>query len=112
MALALAWAALLAVPAGVAEAGPAALAQPVVLLGGLGVALACSLVPYSVDLEALRRIPASVYGVLMSLEPAVAALAGLVVLGETLDGGQWMGIGCVVLASIGVTWTRQAYRCR
>lgn len=104
LALAIAWAALLVVPAGVAEVG-SALATPMVLLGGLGVAVACSLVPYSVDLEALRRIPQRVFGVLMSLEPAVAALAGLLILGEALQIRQWFGIACVIAASMGATRT-------
>jgi len=74
---------LLVLPLGVADAG-AALVQPLALVTGLGVALLSSVVPYSVELEALRRIPPRVFGVLMSLEPAVAALCGLVVLGQRL----------------------------
>jgi inner membrane transporter RhtA len=60
-------------------------------------------IPYSLDLESLRLIPARVFGVLMSLEPAVAALAGLVVLGQALGGREWAAIGLVVVASAGVT---------
>lgn len=107
LALAMAWAALLTVPVGVAQAG-SALARPAVLLGGLGVAVACSLVPYSADLEALRRIPPRVFGVLMSLEPAVAALAGLMILGERLGAAQWVAVGCVVVASMGATLNRHS----
>jgi inner membrane transporter RhtA len=59
--------------------------------------------PYSFDLEALRRLPARVFGVLMSLEPAVAALAGLVVLGQDLAGRDWLAIGLVVVASAGAS---------
>jgi inner membrane transporter RhtA len=67
------------------------------------IALASSVIPYSLDLEALRLIPARVFGVLMSLEPAVAALAGLIVLGQALDVREWLAIGLVVIASAGAT---------
>ncbi|MGH3439340.1 MAG: EamA family transporter [Sciscionella sp.] len=98
----MAFAAMLAVPFGVADSGTAVL-QPVALVAGLGVALLSSVVPYSVELEALRRIPPRVFGILMSMEPAVAALAGLVVLGERLGTVQWIAICCVVAASVGAT---------
>ena len=61
------------------------------------------MIPYSLDLEALRLIPARVFGVLMSLEPAVAALAGLVVLGQHLGAREWGAIALVVVASAGAT---------
>jgi inner membrane transporter RhtA len=60
-------------------------------------------IPYSLDLEALRRLPASLFGVLMSLEPAVAALAGLIVLGQHLGAREWAAIALVVVASAGAT---------
>jgi inner membrane transporter RhtA len=69
------------------------------LAAGAGVAMLASAIPYSLELEALRRVPTSVFGVLMSLEPAMAALAGRVVLGEALIGRQWLAICLVVLAS-------------
>ena len=65
------------------------------------VALASSVIPYSLELESLRRIPARVFGVLMSLEPAVAALAGFVVLGQALGASDLVAIGLVVAASAG-----------
>lgn len=102
LALGMAFAALVALPFGAFDAG-AALLQPTVLFAGLAVALMSSVVPYSLELEALRRIPPRTFGVLMSLEPAVAALAGLVVLGEVLQPVQWLAIACVVVASIGAT---------
>jgi inner membrane transporter RhtA len=71
----------------------------------VAVALASSVLPYSLDLEALRRLPANVFGVLMSLEPAVAALAGLVILGQDLSLGEWAAIALVVVASAGATAT-------
>jgi inner membrane transporter RhtA len=102
LALAMTFGALVALPFGVVEAGSALLNPPVLIIGCV-VAVMSSVVPYSLELEALRRIPPRVFGVLMSLEPAVAALAGLVVLGEALGVMQWIAIGCVVLASVGAT---------
>lgn len=80
------------------------------LLIGAGVGMLSSVIPYSLELQALRRLPASVFGVLMSLEPAVAALAGLVVLSEQLGAPQWAGIGCVIAACAAVTATRSPER--
>jgi inner membrane transporter RhtA len=102
LALGMAIAALLAVPFGVAESGTG-LIQPWVLVAGLGVALLSSVIPYSLDLEALRKIPPRVFGILMSLEPAMAALIGLIVLQESLHGSQWIAVLCVVAASAGAT---------
>lgn len=104
LALAMVFGSALALPFGVAEAGTALL-DPVVLIAGAAVALLSSVVPYSLELEALRRIPPRVFGILMSLEPAVAALAGLVVLHEALHPAQWAAVFCVVLASVGATRT-------
>jgi len=102
LALAMAVAALLLLPGGVADAGEALL-DPRILAIGAAVAMLSSAIPYSLELEALRRIPAGVFGVLMSLEPAVAALAGLAILGEVLAGREWAGIALVVAASAGAT---------
>ncbi len=102
LALGMAVAALVAVPFGVADRG-AALLQPSVLAAGLGVALLSSVIPYTVDFEALRKMPPRVFGILMSLEPAVAALIGLVVLHESLHLSQWIAVLCVVAASAGAT---------
>jgi inner membrane transporter RhtA len=104
LALAMAFAGLLAAPIGVTQAGTTLL-HPEVLVAGLGVALLSSVIPYSLELEALRKIPPRVFGVLMSLEPAVAAMAGLVVLGEALRPSQWVAVCCVVAASAGATRT-------
>ncbi|MFD9433510.1 DMT family transporter [Streptomyces sp. NPDC060002] len=100
LALGMAVAALVAVPFGVADSGTA-LIQPWVLVAGLGVALLSSVIPYSLDLEALRKIPPRVFGILMSLEPAMAALIGLIVLQESLRWSQWIAVLCVVAASAG-----------
>ena len=102
LALGMAVAAMVAMPAGIVETGTGLL-SPWILLVGLGVALLSSVIPYSLELEALRTIPPRVFGILMSLEPAVAALAGLVVLGEQLRPLQWVALCCVVAASIGAT---------
>ena len=102
LALAMVVASLLTAPIAITQAG-SELLRPELLAAGAAVALASSVLPYSFDLEALRRLPARVFGVLMSLEPAVAALAGLVVLGQALDTLEWVAIGLVVAASIGVT---------
>jgi inner membrane transporter RhtA len=64
-------------------------------------AIACR-IPYSLDLEGLRRIPPRVFGI-MSLEPAMAALTGLIVLRELLHWSQWIAVLCVVAASAGDT---------
>ena len=102
LALGMAVAALVVVPFGVADSGTALL-RPWVLAAGVGVALLSSVVPYTLDLEALRRIPPRVFGILMSLEPAMAALVGLIVLQESLRWSQWIAVLCVVAASAGAT---------
>lgn len=89
-------------PLGVASAG-SALLDPRLVLAGLAVGLLSSVIPYSLELEALRRMPARVFGVLMSLEPAVAALVGVALLGEVLTGRQWIAICCVIVACAGAT---------
>jgi inner membrane transporter RhtA len=104
LALAMLFGALVVAPFGVVQAGTGLL-DPVVLIAGLGVALMSSVVPYSLELEALRKIPPRVFGILMSLEPAVAAVAGLLLLGEQLKPAQWVAVCCVVLASVGSTRT-------
>ena len=78
LAVALAVGSVVVIPAGVVEGG-AALGRPSVLAGGLAVALLSSLIPYSLEIMALRRLSAAAFGLLMSLEPAVAALAGVLV---------------------------------
>jgi inner membrane transporter RhtA len=100
LALAMVVGALVVLPAGVIQGG-GAFAEPGLLGSALVVALASSVLPYSLELEALRRLPEAVFGVLMSLEPAVAALAGLVVLGQDLGARELVAIGMVVVASAG-----------
>jgi inner membrane transporter RhtA len=95
-------AALVVAPFGVAEAG-AALIAPGVLLGGFAVALMSSALPYSLEMAALRRLDRKSFGVLMSLEPAVAACAGLILLGERISLVQCLAIALVIAASVGIT---------
>ncbi|MGK5550239.1 EamA family transporter [Actinomadura kijaniata] len=89
-------------PVGAASGGTGLL-DPRVLLLGLGIGLLSSVIPYSLEMEALRRMPARVFGILMSLEPAVAALIGLLLLDEVLSGRQWVAVVCVMVACAGVT---------
>jgi inner membrane transporter RhtA len=103
LALAMVVGALVVLPAGIAGALDGA-EEPGVLGSALVVALASSVLPYSLELEALRRLPAAVFGVLMSLEPAVAALAGFVVLGQDLGVRELVAIAMVVVASAGAAY--------
>lgn len=100
LALAMVFSAILLAPAGIAEAGGELLA-PAVLAVGLAVALLSSAIPYTAELEALRRLPAGTFGVLLSLEPAVAALVGLVALDQGLPARELAAIALVVFASAG-----------
>lgn len=100
LALAMVIGAAILLPFGLAGGGTDLL-DPKVLAIGAGVAMLSSAIPYSLELEALRRLPTGVFGVLMSMEPAVAALSGLIVLGEVLQAREWVAIGFVVVASAG-----------
>ena len=102
LALASVVAALVPLVPGVVQGGDDLL-KPGLLAAGLGVALLSSVIPYSLEQEALRRIPAHVFSVLMSLEPAIAALAGFLVLGQSLGTRACIAIALVVFASIGIT---------
>jgi inner membrane transporter RhtA len=93
-------AALVAIPFGVAHAG-AALLSPVVLPMALGVAVLSSALPYSLEMMALTRLPARTFGTLLSIEPAVAAVAGVIFLGERLSGLQWLAIVAIIVAAAG-----------
>jgi inner membrane transporter RhtA len=105
LALSMCVASVVALPAGLIEGGTHLL-EPRSLALGAAVGMLSSAIPYSFELEALRRIATSVFGVLMSLEPAMAALAGFIVLGQGLSGRALAGMALVVAASIGAS--RQA----
>jgi inner membrane transporter RhtA len=95
-------AALLLVPGAVGTGG-SDLLDPRILAVGALVGLLSSVIPYSCELVALRTLRPSVFSILMSLEPAAAALAGMLVLGEFLTVGQWLAMAFVVIASVGAT---------
>jgi inner membrane transporter RhtA len=102
VALAMGVAALVALPLGIATAG-AHLLEPSALALGSAVGILSSAIPYSFEVEALRRIATPTFGVLMSLEPAMAALAGLLVLGQQLSARALLGIALVIVASVGAS---------
>jgi threonine/homoserine efflux transporter RhtA len=93
-------AAVLVTGPAIAAAGPA-LARPSLIAVGLAIGLLSSVIPYRLELEALRRVPTRVFGIWMSLEPAVAALVGLALLGESLLARQWLAIALVIVACAG-----------
>ena len=100
--IALCLGAIVLAPVGIAGGGYALL-DPWLLLVGFGVAMLSSAIPYSLELEALRKLPSRVFGVLMSLEPAVAALVGFLVLGEQLGLRAIAAILLVTVAAAGAS---------
>jgi inner membrane transporter RhtA len=100
LALAMAAGTIMLMPVGVGQGGGELLSVSVLAIGA-AVAVLSSVIPYTLELEALRRMPANVFGVLMSLEPAAASLAGFLVLGENLAAREIVAIGLVVAASAG-----------
>jgi inner membrane transporter RhtA len=102
LAIAMVVAAVLVTPPAVL-AGGSAMFRPAVLAIGAVVGILSSVIPYRLELEALRRMPTRLFGVWMSLEPAVAALVGLVMLGQHLSVPEWLAIGFVMIACAGAT---------
>ncbi|RCW69299.1 EamA family transporter [Pseudorhodoferax soli] len=98
--LGLAVAALVVLPVGVAHAGTALLSLPVLGIG-LGVAILSSAVPISLEMLALQRLPKQAFGIMISMEPAVAAVLALGLLGERLSAAQWLAIALIMAASMG-----------
>ncbi|MFD5448813.1 EamA family transporter [Streptomyces sp. NPDC003470] len=111
LALAMAVGAVLFLPLGIAESG-AELIDPVTLALGAGVALLSSVLPYTLELLALRRLPAPTFAILMSLEPAIAAAAGFLILDQALSAPQSAAIALVVVASMGAVRTQVGRRGR
>ncbi|MEU9439737.1 EamA family transporter [Streptomyces sp. NPDC048304] len=105
LALAMAVAALLFLPLGIASAG-SRLLNPTTIALGSAVALLSSVLPYTLELLALRRLPASTFAILMSLEPAIAATAGFLILGQSLSQIEAAAITLVIAASIGAVRTQ------
>ena len=100
-------AALLVLPFGIAHSG-ATLLDPTFMIAGLLVAILSSAVPYSLEMISLRSLPRKTMSILLSLEPAMGALAGLVILHEQLTLAQWLAIAFIVAASIGCATTSPA----
>ncbi|CAM5713058.1 Threonine/homoserine exporter RhtA [Streptomyces hirsutus] len=105
LALAMAVAALLFLPLGIAESGTK-LIDPTILALGSAVAVLSSVLPYTLELLALRRLPASTFAILMSLEPAIAAAAGFLILSQTLTLTESAAIALVIAASMGAVRTQ------
>ncbi|MGC9439022.1 EamA family transporter [Streptomyces sp. WG5] len=105
LALAMAVGAVLFLPLGIAESG-GKLIEPSTLALGAGVALLSSVLPYTLELLALRRLPAPTFAILMSLEPAIAAAAGFLVLDQALSATQSAAIALVIAASMGAVRTQ------
>jgi inner membrane transporter RhtA len=82
--------------------------NPLVLLAALGVALLSTTIPFTLEFEALKRVSPNVYGILVSLEPAVAALVGAWLLGERIGLQGSLAVGCVVVAAVGITMSEKS----
>lgn len=102
-------AALLVLPAGLWQAGADLFAVDLLPIA-LGVAVLSSALPYSLEMVALTRLPARTFSVMMSLEPAIAALAGLLFLGELLQWSQWLAVAAIIVASAGAAATIRPQR--
>jgi len=100
LAIAMVVAAVLVTPPAVL-AGGGAMFRPAVVATGAAIGILSSVIPYRLELESLRRMPTRLFGVWMSLEPAVAALIGLAMLGQRLNAVEWVAIGCVMIACAG-----------
>jgi inner membrane transporter RhtA len=94
-------------PFGVA-AGQLRLLTPGLLAAGAALALLSSALPFTLEMQALKRLPTRTFSILMSIEPAAAALCGWLFLHERLAPGQWLAVGLVVIASAGSTLTARS----
>lgn len=107
LALAMTVAAIAVLPFGIAG-GAGNLLDPSVLGVGVAVGMLSSAIPYSLELKALRSLSTATFGILMSLEPAVAAIAGALVIGQSITLRDAVGIGLVIAASLGASITSQS----
>lgn len=98
------FAALPVIPFGIVEGNLLSI-TPTILLFGMLLAIFSSVLPFSLEMQALRSMPSRTFSILMSVEPAVAALAGWLLLGEELKSGQWLAVLCIVIASSGAALT-------
>jgi inner membrane transporter RhtA len=85
----------------------AALLSPVVLGVGLGVAFISSAIPISLEMVALKRLTPQAFGIMSSMEPAVAAMLAFILLDERLDAAQWLAIAMIMAASMGSSYMAQ-----
>jgi inner membrane transporter RhtA len=99
------FATMIVLPFGVASGGLGNF-TPIMILSGTALALLSSAIPFTLEMNAMRKIPAQTFSILMSLEPAVAALCGLIFLHELLSFYEWMAVALVVIASAGATLTK------
>ncbi|MFJ5308568.1 EamA family transporter [Streptomyces sp. NPDC088350] len=109
LALAMVVAAVAFLPLGIVESGTKLL-NPTTIALGSAVAILSSVLPYTLELLALRRLPASTFAILMSLEPAVAATAGFLILHQALSLPETLAIGLVIVASMGAVRTQVGRR--
>ncbi|WP_282348483.1 threonine/homoserine exporter RhtA [Pseudomonas sp. PS01301] len=100
-------AAVFIAPVGIAHAGTALLDMALIPTA-IAVAILSTALPYSLEMVALTRLPARTFGTLMSMEPAIGALSGLLFLHEVLSATQWLAIGAIIMASVGATLTIRA----
>ncbi|MDE1473771.1 threonine/homoserine exporter RhtA [Xenorhabdus bovienii] len=98
-------AAMIFFPVGLIQTGPELLFDPSLLPIALGIAILSTAFPYTLEMIALTRLPAKTFGTLMSLEPALGALSGIIFLNEHLTMTQWIALFCIIFASIGSTST-------
>lgn len=105
LALGMIAAVLVVAPVGLGQVDWSVALTPAVLGIALIVAVLSSALPYSLEMAALRHLPRRTFGIMLSLDPAIGALAGLLLLGEMLSGVQWLAIGCIVAASVGAAAT-------
>lgn len=96
-------------PFGIFSAGVAMFA-PSVLPLAVVLGIFSSALPYALEIHALKNLPAQTFGILMSMEPALAALSGLIFLHEALTLGQWLALACIIAASLGATLTSRGRR--
>lgn len=107
LSLALGISAIVIAPFGILN-GRTALLNPQTLLIGIAVAILSTLIPFSLEMEALRRLSSRIFGVLMSIEPAAATLIGFLVLREAIGLRELLAIGLIVSASVGVSLNSRA----